>query len=82
VASMVAGYLTSASANLGQYVTSGSLNTALAPYLTSASAALSTYVTSSSLATALAPYLTSASAAAGNVSLGKVVALSKGTPIY
>lgn len=38
----------------GEFVTSASLATVLAPYLTSASAALSTYLTSASAATALA----------------------------
>lgn len=38
----------------GEFITSASLATSLAPYLTSASAALSTYLTSSSAATALA----------------------------
>lgn len=63
ITTRLAPYLTSASAALSTYITSGSLATALAPYLTSASAALSTYITSGSLATALTPYLTSASAA-------------------
>jgi hypothetical protein len=75
VSAMVAGYLTSASANLAQYLTSasaasvyitsnsvsGMITTRLGPYLTSASANLGTYVTSASLATAFGTYVTSSS---------------------